>query len=319
MPYIIETCVAGKTIETCKYYSYRYHAKGEKRGKKEKPTSAAQVKVNLRKAEKDLRRLMNENFRDGDSLVRLDFSKMHYPAGSRQMQKAMSAFLKKLRELFRKQGRELKYIYVKEIGKRGGRHVHIIMSKVDTDTLMACWPFGGIHLDPLYSDGQYAKIAAYFIKYSAKTEETEGKLIGKRWNPSRNLRRPEPEKRPVEANTFSKSIRLPAGYYLDKDSIQEGISSYTGFEYFSYTLIRIDRIDKMDKEGGGAVGQGKYIQPHGHQGIETGKRDSLVHPGGGDVKGTGHRRRQAPAGAGHREPGGADRPPDSGPEGQAGV
>ncbi|MCM1192917.1 MAG: hypothetical protein NC123_15585 [Butyrivibrio sp.] len=249
MPYIIETCVAGKTYEVCKYYSYRYHAKGEKRSKKEKPSSAAQKKVNNRKAEKELRRLMNENFRDGDSLVRLDFNKMHYPAGSREIQKAMSAFFKKLRQIFREQGRELKYIYVKEIGKRGGRHVHIIMSKVDTDMLLECWPFGGIHLDPLNSDGQYAKIAAYFIKYAAKTEETEGKLIGKRWNPSRNLRRPVPKKKVVYADSFrTKSIRLPAGYYLDKESVREGISEFTGYEYFSYTLIKIIRADK---EGGG--------------------------------------------------------------------
>ena len=75
MPYIEEVCVAGKTIEVNKYYSYRHHSKGEKRGKKENPTSEAQKKVNQRKASKELRRLMNANFEDGDLLVRLDFFK----------------------------------------------------------------------------------------------------------------------------------------------------------------------------------------------------------------------------------------------------
>lgn len=243
MPYMIETCAAGRTFEVCKYYTYRYNVKGEKRSKRAKPTSEAQKKINQRMREKELRRLMNENFADGDSLVRLDFSKEHYPVGSEDMQKMIEKFIDNLRKEFRKQDRELKYIYVKEIGKRGGRHVHILMSKVDTETLMKCWPHGGIHLDPLISGGQYAKIAAYFIKYAQKTEETEGKLIGKRWYASRNLTRPEPEKEVISAASFRKTIKPMEGYVLDKESVQSGISEFTGYGYFSYTLIRIeDRI-----------------------------------------------------------------------------
>lgn len=249
MPYILETCRAGKTYEVCKYYTFRYNVKGEKRGKREKPTSEAQEKVNQRMRAKELRRLMNENFTDGDSLVRLDFAKEHYPFESEDMQKMMTKFLRNLRKEFRKQGRELKYIYVKEIGKRGGRHVHILMSKVDTDTLMRCWPHGGIHVDPLISGGQYAKIAEYFIKYARKTEETEGKLIGKGWYPSRNLTRPEPEKKVISAAYFRKTIQPLEGYVLDKESVQSGISEFTGYGYFSYTLIRVeDRLREKPAE-----------------------------------------------------------------------
>lgn len=247
MPYIEETCVAGKTFEVCKYYTYRYNAKGEKRSKKEKPTSDAQKKVNQRKADKELRRLMNANFKDGDSLVRLDFFKECYPLGSDEMQEIMKKFIRKLRTEFRKQGRELRYIYVKEIGKRGGRHIHIIMSKVDTDTLRKCWPYGGIHLDPLISGGQYANIASYFIKYAVKTEEAEGKLIGKRWYASRNLERPEPKKRVISAGMFRKSFKKMDGYNLDKESVREGISDITGYEYFSYTLIKTDNERRRRK------------------------------------------------------------------------
>lgn len=241
MPYIEEVCIAGETIEVNKYYSYRYHCKGEKRGLKKKLTSEAQRRVNLRKAAKDLRRLMNTNFKDGDLLVRLDFFKEHFPNDSKKMQTMMQAFIRKLRAEFKKLGRDLKYIYVKEIGPRGGRHVHMIMSKCDTDVLRRCWPHGGIHVDPLISGGQYRKIAEYFVKYAAKTEETEGKIIGKRWNPSKNLVRPIVKKRIVAANTFRKKIKLKPGYHLEKDSLRAGVSELTGFEYFSYTLIKADR------------------------------------------------------------------------------
>lgn len=42
MPYIRETCVAGKTIEINKYYTFRNHSKGEKRAAREHPSSEAQ-------------------------------------------------------------------------------------------------------------------------------------------------------------------------------------------------------------------------------------------------------------------------------------
>ena len=240
MPYIEEICVAGKTIEVHKYYSYRHHSKGEKRAKKEKPTSEAQKKVNQRRAAKELRRLMNHNFVDGDLLVRLDFFKAVFPLSSTQMQKLISKCIRKLQGKFRKVGKELKYIYVKEVGPRGGRHIHMVMSKCDTDLLRECWPHGGIHVDPLISGGQYEKIAEYFIKYAAKTEETEGKLIGKRWYASRNLVRPVPKKRIISANAFRKNIKEIDGYNVDKNSICSGVSDTTGYEYFSYTLIKAD-------------------------------------------------------------------------------
>ncbi len=238
MPYIIETCVAGKTFEVCKYYSYRFHVKGEKRSGKEIPTSEAQKRVNQRKAAKDLRRLMNANFEDGDLLVRLDFFRENAPPGSRQMQAMIKKAIRKMRTEFRKIGKDLRYIYVKEIGRRGGRHIHMMMSKCDTDLLMRCWPYGGIHVDPLISNGQYRKIAEYFIKYAVKTEETEGELIGKRWYASRNLIRPVVRKKILKENKFRKRVREKKGYYLEKESLKEGISERTGFEYFSYTLIK---------------------------------------------------------------------------------
>lgn len=244
MPYIKEVCVAGKTIEVCKYYSVRWHSVGEKRGQRAKETSEAQKKVNQRQASKTLRRILNHNFTDGDLLVRLDFSK-NKPKDSNEMQSLMSKAIRKLRKAYKRLGKELKYVYVKEIGSKGGRHVHMVINKCDTDTLRNCWEHGGIHIDPLISNGEYSKIADYFIKYAAKTEETEGELIGKRWYASRNIKKPIVKKRVISANKFNKKIKDKKGYTVLKDSVRSGFSDITGFEYFTYTLI------KTDKEGGG--------------------------------------------------------------------
>lgn len=244
MPYIKEVCVAGKTIEVSKYYSVRWHCVGERREPREKLTSDAQKKVNQRQACTTLRRLLNTNFTDGDLLIRLDFSKT-FPKGSEEMQELTSKALRKMRAEFKKQNRDMKYVYVKEIGPRGGRHIHMVMSKCDTELIRKCWPHGGIHIDPLISNGQYGKIAEYFIKYAAKTEETEGELIGKRWYASRNMKRPKITKKVISANKFRKDTKAVKGYAVLPDSVRSGISGLTGYEYFTYTMIR------TDKEGGG--------------------------------------------------------------------
>ena len=236
MPYIEEMCITGNVIEVEKYYSYKWHTPGEHREKKSQETTEAQKKRNQRRAEKNLRRLMNTNFHDGDFLVRLDFAKT--PGGSEEMQPMIAKAIKDLRKGLRKQGQELKYIYVKEIGPRGGRHIHLMMNKCDPDLIMKAWPHGGVHIDPLNSGGQYRKIAAYFVKYAARTEETEGQLIGKRWYGSRNLVKPIVKKRILKAKRFRKIPKDIKGYTLDKDTEISGVGE-DGYEYYAYQLIRL--------------------------------------------------------------------------------
>lgn len=239
MPYIEEVCEAGDVIEISKYYAYRAHVKGEKREKRKKPTGESQKKINQRKAEKDLRLLMAANFKNEDALVRLDFS--NRPGGSEEMQELISKAVKDIRKEYAREGKILRSIYTKEVGPKGSRHIHMLMGREDMDVLkvlVKCWPNGGIHIDPVRTAPDFSKIAAYFIKYAAKTEETEGKLIGKRWYPSRSLKRPKVTKQTIESNRFRENIKKKTGYTLKKDSVRSGTSEYTGYRYFSYTLIR---------------------------------------------------------------------------------
>ena len=62
MPYIKSICRAGKTKEIAKYYTRRFHSKGEKRNRKEKVTSKQQQKINDRQLVRKLTYILNENF-----------------------------------------------------------------------------------------------------------------------------------------------------------------------------------------------------------------------------------------------------------------
>lgn len=245
MPYYEEICHAGKTIEIHKYHSYKYPCKGERRNKKEKLTCEAQEKINQRQAVKKLRRLMNHNFCDNDYLITLDYRPEERPKDSKQMQKDISDFLKRLRRVYKSHDTVLKYIYVKERGKKGAAHVHIMLNDCNRENISViiknCWIKGRGHVNILDTDGQYGKIAEYFVKYSIKTEETEGELIGKRYYPSRTLEKPVVKKRIIRrVNTFREKIKDIKGYYLEKDSVLSGITG-EGYHFFSYILHEVNK------------------------------------------------------------------------------
>lgn len=190
MPYVERVTRAGKTIEVERYFTSRYKKPGIKRGDKVKPTKEEQKKVNTRAAERKLRLLLNANFGYGDYHLELDYiRKKGQPDRSReQMRKDMDIFLRELRKECKKAGIELKYVHVMEIGKRGARHHHLVINKIDTEILQRCWykAYEGhnrVKVFPLDDSGNYAKLASYFIKYT-DTHRTEADKI---WLTPKNI------------------------------------------------------------------------------------------------------------------------------------
>ena len=251
MPYVERITKAGKTIEIEKYYTSRYKKPGIKRGDRVKPTEEQQEKINTRQAERKLRVLMNANFGYGDYHVVLDYiRKKGEPERSREeMRRDMDVFFRELRKEFKKQGKELKYIHVMEIGQKGARHHHLVINQIDTKIIQKCWykAYEGhnrVKVFPLDDSGNYAKLAAYFIKYTdTHKKNADGALQGKRWNASKNLIRPEPEYRIItERASFRCDAKPIKGYYVDQDSIVRGVHDpeYSGYGYFRYILVKED-------------------------------------------------------------------------------
>ena len=244
MPYIHEVIRAGRTEEHRKYYTWYAHPKGMKREKKSIRSEERIRQSNQRQAERKLRGLMNENFKDGDFLLTLDFHN-HKPRDSAEMQKLVSEFIKKLRYRLKKQDINPKYIYTMEVGPRGSRHVHMLIERVKLGEISDNWSYGGVHCTPLYSQGQYSQIASYFMKYALKTEQTEEKLVGKRWYGSRNLQKPKITKKIVLSTTFRKDPPEKKGWYLDKNSEVRGVTGQ-GYQYYSYTYIKAVEDESED-------------------------------------------------------------------------
>ena len=241
MPYIKNKCRAGRTVDYEYHYTFR-HNDGSciKRNPKEKPTKEAQKKVNRRKAAKEATRTINENFGPDDYYITLTYRIENRP-DPEGLKKHIKALLAKMRNIQKKVGRLLKYIWVAEVGKRGATHIHMVVNQINLQAVRDIWKHGYTKVIPLDDTGQYRKLAEYLIKYSNQTEDVLGRTIGKRYNCSRNLVHPKPKTEVIKGRKkIPDSIPVPKGYYLDKDTERRGIHELTGYEFLQYTLIRIE-------------------------------------------------------------------------------
>lgn len=225
----------------------------KQRANRDGETTLAQKEGNLRRATMRLTWLMNENFRDGDYLVTLDYRKECRPEDAERTHKDFKNFFDRVKRRLKREGIEIpKYIRVIEIGKKGAWHHHFVINEIPVEVIRECWAAGGIHIDPLYTDGNYRRIAEYFVKYSEKTADTGDREIKKLWYPSRGLRKPKVgAERIIRKRNFGQ-VRVPRGYYLDQESVRAGMSRYDGHEVFSYMVVR---LPEKKRSGSGRKGK----------------------------------------------------------------
>lgn len=114
------------------YWAGNYGAKGEKRAKRNKATPEQIKKQNQKNKENRIRRLIQMNFDEGDYWLTLK-----YPKGTRKPFEEVLKDFKRFRDIMRKHYAKkdipFKYIYRVEIGRLGGIHIHLIMSRLGED------------------------------------------------------------------------------------------------------------------------------------------------------------------------------------------
>lgn len=140
-------------------------------------------------------------------------------------------FFDRIKRRCRKKNIEFKYIGFRECGKLGKNwHMHIILSDEVMKIAKDCWHYkdGGINLTPLYSKGNYEKLADYIHK------DVCGE---KRMMASRNLKCPEVSVKPASKKEIRRLergqlIEPPKGYYFCKDEFASYINNITGASFY---------------------------------------------------------------------------------------
>lgn len=156
-----------------------------------RPTRECQQRINQRDAERKLGRIVKSNFGENDLEVDLTFAE---PETQEYAIKALKKFIRVLRGRYRKAGREFKYLYIWEQGKRSGRmHFHLLLNAgpMSRDEIEQLWEHGHANSRRLRMDETgLAALVEYLTK---KNRSGQRKAGARRWSGSRNLVRPEPE------------------------------------------------------------------------------------------------------------------------------
>ena len=179
--------VCGDYIEVAIYPVY---TQTRERGKRKKPTSEVQQRLNRRHATDRLRRLLHTNFTPKDLFVTLTFDEDSLPETVADCQRAVQNFLRRVKRKYAKAGIEPRYIYILEYGEEHRRlHAHLVISEgLSRDELSALWGQGTVSADKLRfeKDGLTA-LAVYLTKGN---EDEENRPTFKRWCGSRSLEQP---------------------------------------------------------------------------------------------------------------------------------
>jgi hypothetical protein len=248
-------------------YEYKfagnYGAKGEKREPKRKATPEQVRKQNQKNRENYMRRKIKANFAEHDV-----WATLKHPKGAKltagQIKEEWTGFISTLRKLYRKAGHELKWINRMEIGSQGGAHIHVLVNRIDGTDLMLqeCWTHGRVYYASLYEEGGYKDLAEYIVKQPdgqacrqlSLLPEQERKTFV-RYSCSRNLIIPRPDRKKYTHWTMRKILadgpKAKEGYYIDRDSIVQGVNAFTGMSYLHYTEVKIKAVNEGRKDGGG--------------------------------------------------------------------
>lgn len=249
MKAIKEVCVAGRVIDVTIKLASGYH-KGKRRQKRN-ITPEAVRNNNDRIAVKNLARILNANFKEGDIHLVLTYRE---PPSEEQAKKDRANYIRRLR----RKGFDIKAIAVAEKGKHGRIHHHIVISGAKAEDLSAEWKDGWVNIKYLDESGDYTKLAEYLIKESSNRMREPGAVFKKRYNCYGKLIRPVVKREEISISDLleGEDPEPIKGYYIPKDSIRRFEHPVTGIEHLEYRMLAIDEPRKYKQWP-----RGKRVKP----------------------------------------------------------
>ena len=227
----------------------RYGAPGEKRKPKRKLTPEDIQRVNAWNKTKNARLLLMEYFFPGDLWVTYTYRPENRPPDMATAKDQFSKAMGKLRRIYKKRGKELRWIRNIERGTKGAWHIHFVINEIgDTASLVErVWPYGGIYVvqikKSMCPEEDFKKLASYLTKDEKTREKKQDgtpakpRLREASYSHSRNMPLPEPKSKKLVR--WPKEIKSKKGYYIAESF--EGINPVTGYKYRHYTMIKLNR------------------------------------------------------------------------------
>ena len=222
---------AGQLVKAVIYTAPQPRDSEHARAVKSRMTSAARRAMNAQTAQGRLEMLLAANFGQRDFFCTLTYRDECLPPNLREAKIRVRAFLKALRLQRRREGAELRYIYVTE-GRHGDKryHHHLVVSASgpgDVELIYSLWAHGEVLDVERIADHEAVEIAKYITK-----EAAEGRPNGAQmWTRSRNLAPPDIESYFVSDD---EALQAPPGaQVLEREEKQ---NEYGGYSYLKYRL-----------------------------------------------------------------------------------
>jgi hypothetical protein len=217
----------GQYLEVNLYPVYEFPRAGRRR-KLRKPSKAVQARLNQKNAERQLARIIANNFTDEDYKLELTYTDECYPCSNEQARKDLHNFFRRLNRARAKIGLpQTKYIYSLEKGSRNGRiHFHLILTGgLKLKEIQKIWGKGYVDavLPLMFDEKGIQGIAKYFCKQKVDEEGNIDGKYAKRYQCSRNCVKPEPKnndyrysrKKVKEIAEDCENRRMIESYYPD--------------------------------------------------------------------------------------------------------
>lgn len=232
---IRETVLAGQLIFNKITTRGRNKRKG-KRKEKNNPTADQVQKMNQRYSEKELNIKLHHNFKAGD--IHLTLTYAGEEPSQEKARNEMKKFIDRLKRLYKKHDTEFKWILATEYENKRIHH-HMVVSYIDPKLLNKAWKNGIVRPSFLEESGDWRKLASYLIKETSKTFRKENAFSKRRWTCSRNVVSPNAHTEEVSAEQLFEP-KATKGYYIDKESIWQGINPDTERPFMEYIQIALD-------------------------------------------------------------------------------
>ena len=233
-------------------------AKGEHRGKREKPSTESRKRNNHRKKVERCLKQLRHYFKKDDYFVTMVYGREERPADLEEAKRDRKTVYEFLKKEYARRGETLRWICNIECGSKGAWHMHWVLNRIqDTDILMRrAWEKlsrkGSINYKLLYEqDGNMSKLAEYMAKDQGSTARAKEQggcksvLMASDLSASRNMPIPEPKVREIRRSETWHKIRIPDGWYLDFNSYFEGLNPYSGYRYRQYWLLPLEEKENM--------------------------------------------------------------------------
>lgn len=232
------------SIEVCEFISAKCPGANRIRRPKEKPSSERIKKNNQRRKQRKAGRMVEEYFNEDDLVCTLTFRTEQRPEDMKAAKQMFKDFANYIRKEYRKRYYELFWMRNIEVGPKNGWHIHVILNRIEGAEFLIkdYWrQYGGVYFEYLQDKRDQGKDIGEYI---AKSPITCERIADASWSHSRNIQEVKGEDTVITGHAMTDKPRVPAGYYLDKDSVYDGFNE-DGYPFRTYTVRRLEkkRID----------------------------------------------------------------------------